>query len=602
MKSIVTCKFTVCLSVFALIIFCFSCSSEVEDTAFDIKTIMVENQDFQTLNFGKYLDSFALQKATLVAVTNTEDFTDKIAVFNYHFKTCAVDSLQFVVIISDSLLTIDDKYYYNNYKKNDEILFDYVFETSGQFKDEFEALEDDILFYPIVDGINRYNYNINAERPFIDRYFYADVFKSQIASKNTVVEQTIDTLDAVFNYAFENEKPKGTWSTYYKGNLVATVSFNDQNLKSGPAKQYYWSDDSPLKIEENFINDKLEGEVKEYYENGNISYIGNYVNGERTGSWQYFYLDDNKLYSKSNYVNDKLEGTYQRFTKDSTLLITCNYSNDKLHGPYESYSDDGNLIYKGVYVKGEPDGEWINNHKNGKLYQKKKWDNGKLIDVFACYDEKGKKLDKGNFANGNGILNVYDKDGNFTKSLKYKNGDEVVDYYENQQDSLLFNTISINAFPEFKAMEVKNVPSFKTYYLSKMKYNEDKDEYYFSFPIYFSSNKYPLLTFINYPSWRVVNSSNMRNKAIFYTQYLNENTSIIVNGKKEKYNYYYSTAQGGNDLILDQLKGKKAYLLFTLSKEDYNKYKSRQLYLGFHEFNSIEALENYKTLLGEERS
>ena len=64
-----------------------------------------------------------------------------------------------------------------------------------------------------------------------------------------------------------------------------------------------------------------------YYDNGNLSSKGNYVDGNEHGYWEYYYSNGN-LFSKGNYVDGKL------------------------HGYWESYWDNGNLGYKGFYDMG----------------------------------------------------------------------------------------------------------------------------------------------------------------------------------------------------------------------------------------------------------
>ncbi len=55
-----------------------------------------------------------------------------------------------------------------------------------------------------------------------------------------------------------------------------------------------------------FTNGKQEGEYKEYYENGKLSFGCQYKKGKLTGEIKYF-DEDEKLYSILQYENDQLK-------------------------------------------------------------------------------------------------------------------------------------------------------------------------------------------------------------------------------------------------------------------------------------------------------
>jgi antitoxin component YwqK of YwqJK toxin-antitoxin module len=63
-----------------------------------------------------------------------------------------------------------------------------------------------------------------------------------------------------------------------------------------------WS--GPLKKEENYVNGKLEGLVREWHENGQLGEERNYMNGKLEGLWR-TWLSNGKLYLEYNYINGK---------------------------------------------------------------------------------------------------------------------------------------------------------------------------------------------------------------------------------------------------------------------------------------------------------
>ena len=74
-------------------------------------------------------------------------------------------------------------------------------------------------------------------------------------------------------------------------------------------------------------NGKQHGSWERYYDNGKLSYKGNYVDGKEHGYWEVYHSNGN-LWSKGNYV-DGIR-----------------------HGYWEYYYSSGNLYSKGFYDMG----------------------------------------------------------------------------------------------------------------------------------------------------------------------------------------------------------------------------------------------------------
>ena len=203
-------------------------------------------------------------------------------------------------------------------------------------------------------------------------------------------------------------------------------------LKNGKGIQYYM--DGKIKIDGNFVNDKVEGDGiyyyedgefyngqwkndlrhgkgKEYYKNGIIKYEGDFVNDKPEGSGKYIYLDGvfyigqiinglkngkGKEYYKNGYIkydgdwiDDKLEGCGTFYYEDGEKY-TGQWMNNLRHGKGIIYYKNGNIKYDGyfandkfeghgkyVYEDGECYiGQWVNNLRHGKGIEYYK--NGKI--------------------------------------------------------------------------------------------------------------------------------------------------------------------------------------------------------------------------------
>ena len=56
-----------------------------------------------------------------------------------------------------------------------------------------------------------------------------------------------------------------------------------------------------------------------YYENGQLTYKGNYKNGKKEGAWVSYWMNG-QLYYKGNYKNGKDEGAWVSYNTDGTVL------------------------------------------------------------------------------------------------------------------------------------------------------------------------------------------------------------------------------------------------------------------------------------------
>jgi antitoxin component YwqK of YwqJK toxin-antitoxin module len=54
-----------------------------------------------------------------------------------------------------------------------------------------------------------------------------------------------------------------------------------------------------------------------------------------------------------NYVNGLIEGEYKEYHENGNLSAIYNYVNDKLEGEYKSYHPNGNLYRQHIYSYGE---------------------------------------------------------------------------------------------------------------------------------------------------------------------------------------------------------------------------------------------------------
>ena len=92
----------------------------------------------------------------------------------------------------------------------------------------------------------------------------------------------------------------GTWKSYFKENnqLKYVKHFDDSGNATGQWEHYY--DSGELHRIENYTNNKVNGEVIEYFKNGKIYTIGSKRNSVKIGTWK-IYNDQGQLLQTQSY-------------------------------------------------------------------------------------------------------------------------------------------------------------------------------------------------------------------------------------------------------------------------------------------------------------
>ena len=153
--------------------------------------------------------------------------------------------------------------------------------------------------------------------------------------------------------------------------------------------------------------DIKDGLVEEFYDNGLLSFKGNYKNGKEDGLWELFH-ENGQLGSRWNYKNGQEEGLFVSFYDNGQLKHRENYIDGELDGLYETFHEKGKL-YETFHKNGKPDGHWETFYLNSNFFlHGPRKTRGKI---------KNEKLE--------GLWEYFDEEGNLTKTEEYKDGELV---------------------------------------------------------------------------------------------------------------------------------------------------------------------------------
>ena len=143
--------------------------------------------------------------------------------------------------------------------------------------------------------------------------------------------------------------------------LVTFYSFGYQiydNFTGQIIKKY---NNGQVKSIENFKNGKLNGEFKEFFEDGKLFQIATFKNGDMKNI-KVFYKNGNLKFEQN--LKDR-KGKYRGYYPNGKLEVEGEVFQGDEIGLWKYYNENGSLSSEGMYKEGKKVGEWkfIKNYK-----------------------------------------------------------------------------------------------------------------------------------------------------------------------------------------------------------------------------------------------
>ena len=105
---------------------------------------------------------------------------------------------------------------------------------------------------------------------------------------------------------------------------------------------------------------------EEYYDNGQLRSIGNYIGSKKDGLWQEYYENGN-LANMVNFKEGKKVGLLKNYYSDGQLKGRINYKEGMEHGMMELYHQNGKLMLEGFFKEANQISVWKYYDEDGKL-------------------------------------------------------------------------------------------------------------------------------------------------------------------------------------------------------------------------------------------
>ena len=227
--------------------------------------------------------------------------------------------------------------------------------------------------------------------------------------------------------------------------------FNKNGLLDGESREYY--EEGDIKAVSPFKNNVADGLFISYYQNGNIKDKQNYKNGNGEGEGL-FYYENGQLEEKYFMKNGKLDGEAINYFEDGKIRHKAIYKDDiileeEVHENNEIKKNifkNEEIVQQDIYTKNKilkatifflenEKTKIITYHKNGNKQEEIFSINGLLDGEAFIYYPSGKLENKSFFKDGKreGESLTYYENGKLKKKILYKNGvrnGEAAEYYE----------------------------------------------------------------------------------------------------------------------------------------------------------------------------
>jgi TonB family protein len=168
--------------------------------------------------------------------------------------------------------------------------------------------------------------------------------------------------------------------------LITDTIFYDKNWQQSDFEKasYY-------RIVSSDTSGKFQYLVRDYYMSGCLQMSGTYKSispDYKTGTFKYWY-ENGECQLVCSYVDNKLDGEYLEYYDNGKSKNKKNYKYGLLDGKEKSWSSEGFLAKVVDYKNGVKHGRFLTYYDNGRLIRKDIYRNNKLI-KGNCYTREGK--------------------------------------------------------------------------------------------------------------------------------------------------------------------------------------------------------------------
>jgi antitoxin component YwqK of YwqJK toxin-antitoxin module len=270
--------------------------------------------------------------------------------------------------------------------------------------------------------------------------------------------------------------PNGGYEMYIDSTLLISGTFK-QGRRHGKWTTYYLRSSNKKRIEGYYVNNRKHHEWKHYGKKGELISEFFFFKGGRVGTWK-SYHQNGKAWSKIEYGKVDKPNDVEVWDEEGVLLFkeSWTYSGDSTFSDRTIYYTNGEPYEFLQTLNNKYHGEQVTYHPKKVVYERKHFENGKLMEVSESRTWNGQPRESGSIHNGTGSYINYYPDGIKASELQYRSGilsDTATFYHKGGKVSGVVFLEEING----EAMRVYS-KSYNKYGIPEVyfEYNSKKDE------------------------------------------------------------------------------------------------------------------------------
>lgn len=336
---------------------------------------------------------------------------------------------------------------------------DFTMNYYGKFFSDIKKknLEEAYVLYlmsplndPEVQKVMRSNKkDLDTFKDFLEEFINKQVQKNKFAINGKIDDRDYENdgygnFKSIGNRNDDGERI-GKWTFYHtNGKVSAKTEYNDEGKLDGACEWYafdgYLSESGEYKdgklegnayftndgsgtpnYEGNFEDNKLNGPITIYGNNGLLHYIKTFKDSELDGPYKEFYASG-ELYSSTNIIDGDHEGDWITYYQNGDTMRVKPFKKGEADGTYYEYHANGQLSTKGKYRKGKKIGTWKEYYYTGSPAYVYSYKNGDLDGKYYHFDPNGDTSITATYVTGNltGLYKNYGADNKVLWERFYK--------------------------------------------------------------------------------------------------------------------------------------------------------------------------------------
>jgi antitoxin component YwqK of YwqJK toxin-antitoxin module len=196
---------------------------------------------------------------------------------------------------------------------------------------------------------------------------------------------TYSQSDTVFNQVDKNGLKQGYWKKSFPNGKLMYKGFFKDGKPAGEMKRYYESGELKAVMQYNENDQKVFAKI--FYDTGEIASEGFYVNEKKDSIWKYYSYYTNTLTASETYKMGVKNGAEKHYYENQKVSEEIQWKNGVKEGEWNQYFDNGKPKLKTINTQNKMNGVYVVYYPSGDIYILGGYLDDKRQGKWVFYDE-----------------------------------------------------------------------------------------------------------------------------------------------------------------------------------------------------------------------